>query len=66
MTKTIRSNEDNKLQKYEELLAEYKQILESFSRAKLRELDVDKEDIKDRIMALLSGHGVSFKVCAEL
>jgi alanyl-tRNA synthetase len=61
MSKTIRSNEDNKLQKYEELLAEYKQLLESFSRAKSRELDVDKEDIKDRITAVLSGQGVSFK-----
>jgi alanyl-tRNA synthetase len=61
MSKTIKSNQEDKLQKYEELLAQYKQLLETFARAKSRELDVDKEDIKDRINAILHGNGVIFK-----
>jgi hypothetical protein len=57
-TKDVSSGD--KLQKYEELLAEYKQVLDDFAREQSRKFNVEKEDVKDKIASILQNEGVIF------
>jgi hypothetical protein len=49
MSRAIRSQEINRLQQYEELLAEYKQLLAHFVRHTSRVYDIDERDVRDKI-----------------
>jgi hypothetical protein len=59
--KTKDASSNDKLQKYEELLAEYKQVLDDFAREQSRKLNMGKEDVKDKITSILQNEGVIFK-----
>jgi hypothetical protein len=53
--------EASKIQQYQELLAEYKQVMDAFARTQSKKLNVDENDVKDSIAALLEKRGVFFK-----
>lgn len=64
MTSVLKSKDvplDSKLQRYEELLAEYKQVLDKYARFKSKDLDIDMEDLKESIHAILQRQGVTFR-----
>lgn len=62
MSKTLKlKQKDTKFQKYEELLAEYRQVLDDFVKVQSRKLNIDKDDIKDKIESILQKEGVTFK-----
>lgn len=49
---------EEKIRKYEELLAEYRQLMDKFTREKSRSADVDINDVKAELSALLQEKGV--------
>jgi hypothetical protein len=63
MTTTLKNTDvplDGKLRKYEELLAEYKQVLDDFARQQSRKFNIEKDDVKDKIDSILQKEGVTF------
>jgi hypothetical protein len=63
MSETLKTKDvssGDKLQKYEELLAEYKQVLDDFAREQSRKFIVEKEFVKDKIAFILQNEGVIF------
>ncbi len=60
MLKTKDVSTNDRLQKYEELLSEYKQVLDDFAREQSRKFNVEKEDVKDKIASILQNKGVIF------
>jgi hypothetical protein len=56
MSRAIRSQEIDRLQQYEELLAEYKQLLARFVRQTSRAYNIDERDIRDKIDMVLREH----------
>jgi hypothetical protein len=53
MSRAIRSQEINRLQRYEELLSEYKELLARFVRHTSRAYDIDERDVRDKIDMVL-------------
>lgn len=58
MSETLKIKSKKKIQKYEELLAKYKQVLDDFTNK--QSLNIKKEDIKDKITSILENKGVKF------